>query len=277
MRRQALLLGLSVCFGAWAQQVYQAQPTDDVWLYDNAFNPGFTAILRVWGNGQDAVDPINPARPRSEFSYALAKWLLQGIPAGRQYQVLEAQITVVQTQPPGYTSTEGEQFPLEARDLSSTAFTEANWNYNAPNNPYPGNTVLGESLMTNYRTDAPFAIPIPLNVEAFEPYFNAAVNQNGGELGVGFVSRLNPAGQGGTRFYRFYSRNDGGGRGPVLRVVYRVAGDVNGDGCTDDADLLSVLFAFGETGANLPADLNGDGTIDDADLLEVLFNFGNGC
>jgi hypothetical protein len=261
MRRQALLLGLSVCFGAWAQQVYQAQPTDDVWFYDNAFNPGFTAILRVWGNGEYAVDPTG-AYPALNFSYSLAKWRLDGIPAGRQYQVLQAQITVVQTQPPGYTRAEGEQFPLEARDLTSTNFTEATWDYNAPNNPYPGTTILGESLMTNYRTDAPFAIPIPLNVEVFEPCF---------------VSRMNPAGQGGTRFYRFYSRNDGGGRGPVLRVVYRVAGDVNGDGCTDDADLLTVLFAFGETGANLPADLNSDGIVDDADLLTVLFNFGNGC
>ena len=54
-------------------------------------------------------------------------------------------------------------------------------------------------------------------------------------------------------------------------------GDVNGDGCVDDADLLQVLFAFGNTGANLPEDLNGDNTVDDADLLEVLFNFGSGC
>jgi hypothetical protein len=35
-----------------------------------------------------------------------------------------------------------------------------------------------------------------------------------------------------------------------------------------------VLFAFGQTGANLPADCNGDGVVDDADLLIVLFNFG---
>jgi hypothetical protein len=54
-------------------------------------------------------------------------------------------------------------------------------------------------------------------------------------------------------------------------------GDVNGDGCVDDADLLRVLFAFGNTGTNLPEDLNRDGTVDDADLLIVLFNFGNGC
>ena len=57
----------------------------------------------------------------------------------------------------------------------------------------------------------------------------------------------------------------------------RRAGDVNGDGCVDDADLLAVLFAFGNTGSGLPEDLNGDGIVDDADLLEVLFNFGSGC
>jgi predicted outer membrane repeat protein len=54
-----------------------------------------------------------------------------------------------------------------------------------------------------------------------------------------------------------------------------VEGDVNGDGCVDDADLLAVLFAFGNTGG--PEDLNGDGIVDDADLLLVLFNFGIGC
>jgi probable HAF family extracellular repeat protein len=54
-------------------------------------------------------------------------------------------------------------------------------------------------------------------------------------------------------------------------------GDVNGDGCVDDSDLLRVLFAFGATGNNLPEDLTRDGTVDDADLLQVLFNFGSGC
>jgi len=51
-------------------------------------------------------------------------------------------------------------------------------------------------------------------------------------------------------------------------------GDVNGDGCVDDTDVLRVLFAFGQTGSNLPEDLNGNGAVDDADLLLVLFNFG---
>jgi len=62
-----------------------------------------------------------------------------------------------------------------------------------------------------------------------------------------------------------------------VRVFAGVDGDVNGDGCVDDADLLQVLFAFGQTGSGLPQDVNGDGVVDDADLLIVLFNFGRGC
>jgi probable HAF family extracellular repeat protein len=55
-------------------------------------------------------------------------------------------------------------------------------------------------------------------------------------------------------------------------------GDVDANGCVDDADLLAVLLAFGQTGSNLGrVDVNCDGVVDDADLLIVLFNFGSGC
>jgi WD40 repeat protein len=72
----------------------------------------------------------------------------------------------------------------------------------------------------------------------------------------------------------------GYGRGDATVVVARnpfwVRGDVNGDGCVNDTDLLRVLFAFGQTFSGSEA-LNGDGVVDDTDLLEVLFNFGSGC
>ncbi|GIV06328.1 MAG: hypothetical protein KatS3mg016_1903 [Fimbriimonadales bacterium] len=51
-------------------------------------------------------------------------------------------------------------------------------------------------------------------------------------------------------------------------------GDVNGDCTIDDADLLVVLFNFGNSG---DGDVNADGIVDDADLLIVLFNFGASC
>lgn len=74
-----------------------------------------------------------------------------------------------------------------------------------------------------------------------------------------------------------YLRDDGTlilMRNPFYRAS---AGDVNGDGCTDEADLLRVLFDFGQTGNNLAADTNSDGVVDDTDLLTVLFTFGEGC
>jgi hypothetical protein len=63
-----------------------------------------------------------------------------------------------------------------------------------------------------------------------------------------------------------------------VRVIAGPAGpdgDVNGDGCVDDADLLIVLFNFGNAGGQ--GDVNNDNIVDDADLLIVLFNFGAGC
>jgi hypothetical protein len=60
-----------------------------------------------------------------------------------------------------------------------------------------------------------------------------------------------------------------------FRLLY--GADVNRDGCVNDADLLLVLFAFGNTGSDLPADVNRDGVVDDTDLLSVLFGFGEGC
>lgn len=55
-----------------------------------------------------------------------------------------------------------------------------------------------------------------------------------------------------------------------------LTGDVDGTGCVDDEDLLSVIFAFGESGIRME-DVNGDGSIDDEDLLVVLFAFSAGC
>jgi hypothetical protein len=73
----------------------------------------------------------------------------------------------------------------------------------------------------------------------------------------------------GQNYYERYRR--------IVAVKCAPNGDIDGSGCVDDADLLQVLFAFGQQGADLAADLNGDARVDDADLLQVLFAFGEGC
>lgn len=61
------------------------------------------------------------------------------------------------------------------------------------------------------------------------------------------------------------------------RIVPAYKSDINEDGCVDDADLSRVLFAFGQTGADLPEDLNRDGIVDDGDVSIVLMEFTKGC
>ncbi|MDW8106417.1 MAG: DVUA0089 family protein, partial [Armatimonadota bacterium] len=53
-------------------------------------------------------------------------------------------------------------------------------------------------------------------------------------------------------------------------------GDANNDGRVNNADLLIVLFNFGQSGFGVQGDVNNDGTVNNADLLIVLFNFGCG-
>jgi probable HAF family extracellular repeat protein len=80
------------------------------------------------------------------------------------------------------------------------------------------------------------------------------------------------------RYIVGYGRNAATGRYEafLLDTGFPLRGDVNRNGCVDDADLLAVLFVFGGQGYR-NEDLNWDGIIDDADLLQVLFNFGSGC
>jgi len=71
-----------------------------------------------------------------------------------------------------------------------------------------------------------------------------------------------------------------GERGGVVAAFWldtRLTGDVNGDECVDDGDLLRVLFAFGQVGSGLPEDVDEDGMVWDSDLVLVLQHFGRGC
>ena len=121
------------------------------------------------------------------------------------------------------------------------------------------------------------------------------VNQKDQWVTVKFDSRCDPIRgfAGGTANGRFdtdrgtleqlaFTPTDPANLGPYIVYIddvetyVPVPGDVDDNGCVDDADLLQVLFAFGSTGQN-DADVNGDEIVDDADLLIVLFNFGTGC
>jgi hypothetical protein len=66
---------------------------------------------------------------------------------------------------------------------------------------------------------------------------------------------------------------------PSLRVVGAAGapGDLNGDGCVDQADLGILLADWDCTGSNCPGDCDADGDTDQADLGILLAHWGAGC
>jgi len=56
-----------------------------------------------------------------------------------------------------------------------------------------------------------------------------------------------------------------------------VPGDLNGDGCVDQADLGILLGDWGCTGGDCPGDCDGDGDTDHSDLGILLAHWGEGC
>ncbi len=163
------------------------------------------------------------------------------------------------------------------------------WGERVTNNwtPNPSNEWIGLRIVHNS------------SVPQIELYYSSSATGGNWALFDGFNGGVYPAGsrqydwivnllsQVGSVRVGVYTDNAGGGHVDTwefdyfetnLPVATRASlGDVNGDGCVDDADLLSVLFAFGSEGLCQSEDVNGDGTVDDADLLTVLFEFGSGC
>ena len=101
---------------------------------------------------------------------------------------------------------------------------------------------------------------VPMTLEALFPETDGSVLTAG-------ILRIEERNEWG--YWRTYER--------LGAIKYAPNGDLNADGCVDDADLIAVLFAFGQSGSGLQADVNADGVVDDADLLTVLFHFGSGC
>ncbi len=121
---------------------------------------------------------------------------------------------------------------------------------------------------------------IALTIRQYDPYTGNIAAAHTGNMNPGFTYSIavTPGLYDGLRITapRCLARNIPGLRrllGATTLDFSLTLGDVNGDNVIDDADLLEVLFNFGNS-TNAPADLNGDGVVDDADLLIVLFNFG---
>lgn len=215
LRIAALVAALAIVPGAQAL-TYQSVPSDDIWVYNRAFNGPGDAFLRIWGDGERSIDAEFP--PGDHFAYGYLRWSLDGVPPGR-YRVIDARLTLIHVANPGFTLAEGLAHPLEARALAPS-FSEADWDFFDPMNPQPGD-LRGFGSLDNYvPSGSTFPIEIDLRGRAFDAAFDTAANGPDRAIALALTSTLDPTDQGGARFYRVYSKDDPGGRRPILRIVY---------------------------------------------------------
>jgi len=79
-------------------QFFVGEPTDDVWAYDFASDPGRDPVIRVWGDSGVDVNPSGyPGTPFSQpfWSYGFASWDLSDVPPGYRWEGATLTLTVV--------------------------------------------------------------------------------------------------------------------------------------------------------------------------------------
>lgn len=209
------------------------------------FQPNLQRQIRLNPRTEITIPFVIPAgTPTARFFYGELELRQPGVDATRIYfahQEADAPALI------GYMGTEGVNRPVQVQILN-------------PNSGVGATKALQGDAQGVWRVILEESDePLLADPEFYAPVWQVRVKPQGA-LSRTFTNGLLPGGD---------------PLDPYLRMQL-VLGDVNGDDCIDDADLLQVLFQFGESGGSL-ADLNLDGVVDDADLLLVLFNFGAGC
>ena len=203
-------------------------------IYDSAFNP-------LGQNDDDPHDPFNPYTSRVS---------LTNLPAGIYYIRVEGFAYMGGRAGGWYDVLITDYAPVRRAISGQVNFNRANLNL------VPFKMKIYQAGTSNLQYQRTF------NTNAGGA-FNTYTSVMSGTVDIAVRAPTSL-----TRIVRGVSLNSN-----VSGLVFDlINGDLNNDNVIDDADLLVILFNFGNSDPNV--DLNGDGIVDDADLLIVLFNFG---
>lgn len=210
--RALVALALLPMAVAAAAQSFQIGTSDDIWVYPRAGDPIGDPVMRVWGDGTSSYPDTWPLT--DYFSHGYLKFSLAAIPRGR-YRI-ESAVLRLTSGAARYTRAEGDANPLEARTVENR-FSEGEWDFNDPTNPLPGNPLYGLGDLSSHSQVDAFPLPIRLDPQSFNAALNAGINGSDRSVAIALTSKMPVTQQGGTP-YRIYTKEDGGGRGPVLEL-----------------------------------------------------------
>lgn len=198
---------LLLAFLALAPQSAPLTPSDDLWVYANASDPGHDEYLRVWGvEGRGA--PID-AGDAQEMSLAYLKWDLSGIPAGKK--LTKAVLVVTNIANAGYTVDQAKAAPLQARPVG-TAFDEKTWTFDMIGKLLPDKDpqhIYGSGYPAAFTADkaTPIEIDLLKGPGNFAKAIGDALASPDKKIAVAITSGLDMASLGRTAIYKFYSRD----------------------------------------------------------------------
>ncbi len=190
-------------------------PTDDVWVYPHASDPGRDEWMRVWGSGGRAVAP-SPGEAE-DFSYGYLRFVLPPEAKGKRLVGATLELANVANPELGDMA----PTPLEVRPLLGKPFAERAWAYTDALATYPdAKTVWGSGVPTFASPEATGKLAIDLlgKGSAFGAWW--AGSGGAGDLPMALTSRVDAAEVGMRRIFKVATHEAGDpARRPALRLT----------------------------------------------------------
>lgn len=182
-------------------------PTDDVWVYAHASDPGGDLFLRIWG-AEGKAAPAN-ADEAGDLSMGYLKWNLDALPALSHLK--SAKLVVYNIANPGFSVEQAKATPLQAR-LIDSSFTEKTWTFEGVSKLLPKTTpeaVLGTGFPESIPKDSPVEISLDLlkGPADFKKAIGEALASPSHSLGLAVTSVIDMATLGNAGVFKIYSRN----------------------------------------------------------------------
>ena len=192
-------------------------PSDDVWVYPHASDPGTDSFLRVWGSDGKSV---SADADHNEFSYGYLRFDLSGIQTGA---LKSATLVLTHAPSQGWTLATAVSNPLEARLLKGD-FDEKTWSYDKIDKCAPDSSKDALLGLGN-----PDKLPEEGKAAKFEidlmksPTFGALLKPTiPNHVNIALASKVDPATLGRMSVYKFYSKDNADKSvQPTLKLVFQ--------------------------------------------------------
>ena len=184
------------------QPIYQKlelTPSDDIWIYPNASDPQSDVYLRVWGSNGAAV--AGKDDDLGEFSYSFLRFNTSRISKSLDFRRVRLVLTHIANA--GFTPDVAKKSPLQLRTLEAN-FTEKTWSNNLASKFVPGEVVSFTTPVAS--TDGKeFTVTLEIKPDVFTKQLKAAKDV---WLAYALTSTINPADNGRSSIYKFYSKDN---------------------------------------------------------------------